>query len=131
MFYATGETAKEWRAIVDALMTCDQTRGWCDWWEEKRQLEIYFEYTDSPEDDRPAADEWHEKTRFEDVAGNVWIWFDRDGWHMCSRYSIGGNVTETNELHFATITRALCTIPDAYPIPDYVWSAICYATRGL
>lgn len=128
---------EKWRQIIDAIMTSDYTRGWCDWWEEKKQLEIYFDYIDSPEGDRlvtydcPVTYEWHKKTRFEEVAGDVWIWLDKDGWHMYSRYTLGGEVTETNELHFQTLTRALCTIPDAYPIPDYVWSAICYATRGL
>lgn len=132
MFYATGETAKEWRAMVDALTTNKKTRDYCSWWEEQQQLDVYFDYTDNPDDNRPVVDVWRGETRYEDVAGNVWIWRDANGgWYMQGRYVIGGEITEPNRLHFQTLTRALCTIPDAYPIPDYVWSAICYATRGL
>lgn len=132
MFYATGETAKEWRAMVDALTTSKKTRDYCDWWEEQQQLDVYFDYTDNPDDSRPVVDVWRGETRYEDVAGNVWIWRDANGgWYMQGRYVIGGEITETNRLHFQTLTQALCTMPDAFPMPEYLWCSICDALRGL
>ena len=132
MFYATGETAKEWRAMVGALTTSKNTRDYCEWWEEQQQLGVYFDYTDNPDDSRPVVDVWRGETRYEDVAGNVWIWRDANGgWYMQGRYVIGGEITETNRLHLQTLTRALCTMPDAFPMPEYLWCSICDALRGL